>query len=66
MPASPEHPGVNAGLTFTSPRNVGPRADARLVAERLMELSDIYAAQFGQAANPIPGAVVPLVSSLPA
>lgn len=42
MPASPDHPGVNAGLTFTSPRNVGPRADPALIAERLRELADSY------------------------
>ena len=62
MPASPEHPGVNAGLTFTSPRNVGPRGDPRLIAERLLELSDVYAAVMGDAQNPIPGAVAPLIS----
>ena len=58
MPASPEHPGVNAGLTFTSPRNVGPRLDPGLIAERLLELSEIHAGIVGDAAtNPIPAAV---------
>jgi hypothetical protein len=58
IPASLEHPGVNAGLTFTSPRNVGPRADPRLIAERLLELSELHSAVLGGAAgNPIPAAV---------
>ena len=58
MPASPEHPGVNAGLTFTSPRNVGPRADPGLVAERLLELSEIHSGIVGTAANnPLAAAV---------
>jgi hypothetical protein len=64
MPASPEHPGVNAGMTFTSPRNVGPRGDPRLIAERLLELSERYAGVIGQAANPIPEAVAPLLDRL--
>jgi hypothetical protein len=58
MPASPEHPGVNAGVTFTSPRNVGPRLDPSLIAERLLELSEIHAGIVGDTApNPIPAAV---------
>ena len=65
MPASPEHPGVNAGLTFTSPRNVGPRVDPRLIAERLLELSAIHAGIVGGAANnPLPAAVDQLNRSL--
>jgi hypothetical protein len=61
MPASPEHPGVNAGLTFTSPRNVGPRADPGLIAERLLELSELHSAVLGGAeGNPIPAAVAQL------
>lgn len=65
MPASPEHPGVNAGMTFTSPRNVGPRADPGLLAERLGELSEAHAGVIGSAApNPLPQAVAQLVSSL--
>jgi hypothetical protein len=65
MPASPEHPGVNAGLTFTSPRNIGPRAGAALIAERLTELSEVHARVTGSAApNPIPDAVARLVNSL--
>ena len=61
MPASAKHPGVNAGITFTSPRNVGPRGDHRLIAERLLELSDAYAVVVGEAANPIPQALAPLL-----
>lgn len=61
MPASPEHPGVHAGITFTSPRNVGPRGGADLIAERLRELSDLYTGLFGEEANPIPGALRPLL-----
>jgi len=65
MPASPEHPGVNAGLTFTSPRNVGPRVDPALIAERLLELSEMHSAVGGNAAaNPIPAAVAQLMSSI--
>ena len=64
MPASPEHPGVNAGLTFTSPRNVGPRADPGLIAERLLELSEIHSGIVGNAAhNPLPAAVKQLKRS---
>jgi hypothetical protein len=65
LPASPEHPGVNAGLTFTSPRNVGPRLDPGLIAERLLELSEIHAGIVGDAANnPIPAAVDQLNRSI--
>lgn len=65
MPASPEQPGVNAGLTFTSPRNVGPRVDPRLIAERLLELSELHSAVIGSAArNPLPGAVAQLMARL--
>jgi hypothetical protein len=49
LPASPDHPGVHAGLTFTSPRNVGPRADPSLIAERLQELSEAYSGIVGSA-----------------
>jgi hypothetical protein len=44
MPASPDHPGVMAGLTFTVPRNLGARGpgSAELVLERLSELSAAY------------------------
>ena len=51
---------MNAGLTFTSPRNVGPRADPRLIAERLLELSELHSAVLGAAGNPIPAAVAQL------
>ena len=61
MPASPEHPGVNAGLTFTSPRNVGPRLDPRLIVERLLELSEIHSTMIGAAApSPLPAAIAAL------
>lgn len=64
MPASPEHPGVNAGLTFTSPRNVGPRLDPGLIAERLLELSEIHSGIIGAAAsNPLPAAIAALNDS---
>jgi hypothetical protein len=45
MPASPDHPGVTAGLTFTVPRNLGARGlgSADLILERLGELSKGYA-----------------------
>jgi hypothetical protein len=67
MPASPEHPGVNAGLTFTSPRNVGPRLDPRLIAERLLELSEIHSTMIGAAApNPLPAAIGALNNSVKA
>jgi hypothetical protein len=37
---------------------VGPRLDPRLIAERLLELSEIHAGSVGDAANsPIPAAV---------
>jgi hypothetical protein len=44
MPASPDHPGVMAGLTFTVPRNLGARGpgSAELILERLGELSAGY------------------------
>ena len=42
LPANPDHPGINAGLTFTSPRNTGARADARVIAERLLELAELH------------------------
>ncbi len=44
MPASSDHPGVMAGLTFTVPRNLGARGlgSAELVLERLIELSAAY------------------------
>jgi len=65
MPASPEHPGLNAGLTFTSPRNVGPRLDPGLIAERLLELSEIHSAMIGAAAaNPLPNAIAALNKSI--
>jgi hypothetical protein len=46
MPASEDHPGVMAGLTFTVPRNLGARGrgSADTVPERLGELSAVYAA----------------------
>jgi hypothetical protein len=65
MPASPEHPGVNAGLTFTSPRNVGPRLDPGLIAERLLELSEIHSGVIGAAAaNPLVPAIAALTGSI--
>jgi hypothetical protein len=44
MPASSDHPGVMAGLTFTVPRNLGARGpgSAELVLERLAELLAAY------------------------
>jgi hypothetical protein len=67
MPSSPEHPGVNAGLTFTSPRNVGPRLDPGLIAERLLELSKIHSGMIGAAAaNPLPAAIAELTRSIEA
>jgi hypothetical protein len=42
LPATPEHPGVNAGLTFAVPRNLGFRPTGvrrrRLFAERVEDL----------------------------
>lgn len=42
LPASPDHPGVNAGLTFAAPRNLGFRpagvARRQLFLERVLEL----------------------------
>lgn len=48
LPANPDHPGVNAGLTFTAPRNTGPRAHATLIAERLLELAERHDAMRGR------------------
>jgi hypothetical protein len=44
MPASEDHPGVMAGLTFTVPRNLGARGagSAATILERLGELSAGY------------------------
>jgi hypothetical protein len=44
MPASEDHPGVMAGLTFTMPRNLGARGpgSAGVILERLGELSAGY------------------------
>jgi hypothetical protein len=44
MPASEDHPGVMAGLTFTVPRNLGARGpgSAEVILERLGELSAGY------------------------
>lgn len=66
LPASPEHPGVHAGLTFTSPRNVGPRSDPRLIVERLLELSEMYPSVVGNAggADPIRAAAAQVGASL--
>ena len=65
LPASDEHPGVNAGLTFTSPRNVGPRGGAELIVERLRELSESHAEIIGGAAgNPLPAALEQLQKTL--
>ena len=65
MPSSPEHPGVNAGLTFTSPRNVGPRLDPGLIAERLLELSEIHPESSVTAASkPIPAAVASSIAHI--
>ncbi|MET0984487.1 MAG: hypothetical protein ABW034_03675, partial [Steroidobacteraceae bacterium] len=42
MPASPDHPGINAGMTFTMLRSVEPlftgTAENQLIGERLREL----------------------------
>jgi hypothetical protein len=45
MPAGPHLPGVNAGLTFAVPRNLGARGThyLGLALERIMELRDRYA-----------------------
>jgi hypothetical protein len=44
MPAGPEHPGVNAGMTFAVPRNIAYRplsARSRLIfLERVSQLRD--------------------------
>jgi hypothetical protein len=42
LPASPDLPGVNAGLTFAVPRAAGPRAELGLLEERLSELAPHY------------------------
>ena len=44
LPASEDHPGVMAGLTFTVPRNLGARGpgSAALILERLGELAAGY------------------------
>jgi hypothetical protein len=49
LPASPEHPSINAGLTFTVPRNLGSRgrASAQVLRERLDELATAAADQLG-------------------
>jgi hypothetical protein len=43
LPASPDHPGINAGMTFTMLRSVEPLfagpAERQLTAERLIELA---------------------------
>ncbi|MET0657407.1 MAG: ferritin-like protein [Steroidobacteraceae bacterium] len=43
MPASPDHPGINAGMTFTMLRSVEPlftgTAENQLIGERLSELA---------------------------
>lgn len=44
LPAGPEHPGVNAGLTFTMVRDLGRlpagRGEMRMLNERLVEIAD--------------------------
>jgi hypothetical protein len=64
MPASPEHPGVHAGLTFASPRNVGPRSEPGLIAERLQELSEIHSRVVGGSTNPLHSARARLMSDI--
>ena len=44
-PANPDYPGVNAGMTFAVPRNLGlrpPRSATATILERLEELRDTY------------------------
>lgn len=53
MPASPDRPGVNAGLSFAVPRTSGPRADLSLIVERLCDLEGPYEKRFGGESNPI-------------
>ena len=54
LPASPDHPGITAGLTFAVPRNLGFRptgvARRQLFLERALELSD-GAARLGPRLN---------------
>jgi hypothetical protein len=65
LPASLEHPGAHAGLTFTSPRNVGPRSDPGLIVERLLELSATHSSITGvDASNPIGAAAAQLMRAL--
>ena len=45
LPANPDHPGVNAGVTFAVPRNLGLRPPCSAIStilERLEELRDTY------------------------
>ncbi len=57
LPAGADHPGVNAGLTFAAPRNVGARGSMNLMAERLRDLASEYARFAGPAANPVAAAL---------
>lgn len=68
LPANPDHPGVNAGLTFTSPRNAGPRARPGLLVERLTELDEMHAIVMGgpRRANSLSAAAARLAASVPA
>ena len=51
LPAGPEHPGVNAGMTFTMVRDVGRlpagRGEMRMLNERLNEIADHAERVFG-------------------
>lgn len=51
LPAGPEHPGVNAGVTFTIARGIGRlppgRSEMRLMQERLDEIAGHSARIFG-------------------
>ena len=38
---------MHAGLSFTSPRNTGPRAHPALLAERLTEVAEAFAGAGG-------------------
>ena len=60
MPAGGDHPEAHAGVTFTSPRNLGPRSDPRLIAERLQEL----AMNGSEASDPISAAAAELMTAL--
>ncbi len=45
LPANPDYPGVNAGMTFAVPRNLGlrpPHSATSTILERLEELRDTY------------------------